>query len=418
LRILAPLRYRAVALLWSGLATSAVGDQLYAVALAWIGVSVFGAHAGYLSALSSGCLLVTALFVGHWADRWDRRRTMIAADLVRASVLAGLVLAWSALGAAPAAGLVLAVIVLATGQACFQPALQAVLPGIVLEPRLLSAANGLLDATDRIARLLGPGIVALLASLIPVKHFLTLDALTFLLSATAMLLVGRVPALRDSGPPPPILATITRGFRAMRRHPLLWYTLRTVGFWNGAWVCAYLFALPLLIARHGITGPGGNGMGAYGVVISAYGCTNLLATLVIGSRDVPANPQRVVLTGKIVNGTGTALLALAGLLPAHIALPALAAAAAFSAIGGPMGDIPVAVLRQTALPRSEIPAAMRAYLVASSGGALVALVVAPTLILHFGLFPVMLGCAAITISAGIGGFLVLGFDALIPETAD
>jgi MFS family permease len=405
-------------LLWGGLATSAVGDQLYAVALAWIGVSVFGARGGYLSALSSGCLLVTALAIGHWADRWDRRRTMIFADLSRAAVLAGLVVVWSADGAAPPLGLVIAVIVLGIGGACFQPALQAVLPGVVPEVRLLPAANALLDATDRIARLIGPGLVALLASLIPIKHFLTLDALTFMASAAAMFLVGRVATHRDTGPRPPVLATITRGFRAMARQPLLWYTLRTNAFWNGAWVCAFLFALPLLIARHGITGPGGSGMGAYGLVISAYGCTNLLATVVVGSRDLPKNPQRLVLAGKIINGTGTGLLAMAGLLPAYMALPALAAAAAIAAIGGPMGDIPVAVLRQTALPVADIPAAMRAYLVTSSAGALAALLLAPTLIQNFGLFAVMSGCGAVIMAAGLLGFLVLGAAPAVAEAAE
>jgi hypothetical protein len=83
-----------------------------------------------------------------------------------------------------------------------------------------------------------------------------------------------------------------------------------------------------------------------------------------------------------------------------------------------MGDIPIAVLRQTALPASEVPAAMRAYLVASSGGSLIALVVAPTLIQHFGLFPVMLGCAGLIIAAGLGGFLVLGFGGRVEEVAE
>ena len=73
LPILAPLRSRAVALLWGGLAFSTVGDQFYAVALSWIAVGVFGAWAGLLTALGAGCLLVTALFVGRWWC-WGRRR--------------------------------------------------------------------------------------------------------------------------------------------------------------------------------------------------------------------------------------------------------------------------------------------------------------------------------------------------------
>ena len=51
MRIFHPLRGAPVALLWGGLSLSALGDQLYAVALTWIAVGVFGANAGYLSAL-------------------------------------------------------------------------------------------------------------------------------------------------------------------------------------------------------------------------------------------------------------------------------------------------------------------------------------------------------------------------------
>jgi MFS transporter, DHA3 family, macrolide efflux protein len=44
--ILRPLRGRSMALLWGGLSLSAVGDQLYAVALTWIAVGVLGSNAG------------------------------------------------------------------------------------------------------------------------------------------------------------------------------------------------------------------------------------------------------------------------------------------------------------------------------------------------------------------------------------
>ena len=142
----------------------------------------------------------------------------------------------------------------------------------------------------------------------------------------------------------------------------------------------------------------------------------LSATLVIGSRETPTYPHRLVLAGKIVNGSGTGLLGLAGLLPSHLALPALAVSAAVAAIGGPMGDIPVAVLRQTSLPVSEIPAAMRAYTVASSGGSLAALLIAPTLIQHLGLFAVTIGCAALIMGSGLGGFLLLSLGNGVTST--
>lgn len=51
MRLIPPLRHRAVALLWGGLAFSAVGDRAYDVAFAWIAAEVFGANAGFLVAL-------------------------------------------------------------------------------------------------------------------------------------------------------------------------------------------------------------------------------------------------------------------------------------------------------------------------------------------------------------------------------
>ncbi len=79
-----------------------IGDQLYAVALVWVAVSVFGAAAGYLSALQAACGMAAALLAGRWADGWEQRRAMAAADLLRAAVLLLLVGWWFAGGAAAA----------------------------------------------------------------------------------------------------------------------------------------------------------------------------------------------------------------------------------------------------------------------------------------------------------------------------
>src|SRR5581483_5103878 len=69
-----------------------------------------------------------------------------------------------ALGRPGAAGLASIVILLGCGQAVFRPALQSLLPMLVAETKILPAANALFDATERIARLLGPGLVGALGS--------------------------------------------------------------------------------------------------------------------------------------------------------------------------------------------------------------------------------------------------------------
>ncbi|HTW29566.1 MAG TPA: MFS transporter [Acetobacteraceae bacterium] len=410
MRLLSPLRDGAVALLWGALSLSALGDQLYTVALTWIAVQVFGAAAGYLNALGAACVLLTALLAGHWADGWEQRRAMIGADLVRAAVLAVVVAAWAAIGHPPATGLIIAVAVLAGGQAVFRPALQRLLPALTPDREMLPAANALFDATDRIARLLGPGLVGLLAAFLPAMHFLSLDAASFVLSAAALLAIGRLralPALRRAGVDGRGLRGIGRGFAVLHRHRLLGFCLWTGGVVIGTWFAAFFLALPLLIARHGIEGPGGSGLGAYGLVLSAYGCTNLLSNLAIGGRQLPAHPAPLIFTGTVVLGTGTLVVALAAALPVPPGwlLPALVLGAGVSAIGGPMEDIPLAVLRQTELPLGDVPAAMRAVLVVNNAGLLVAMAVAPPLLQMLPLGVVVAGCALAMIAVGVAGFI-------------
>jgi DHA3 family macrolide efflux protein-like MFS transporter len=407
MRILQPLRSAPVALLWGGLSLSAIGDQLYVVALSWIAVGVLGPAAGYLAALQAGALTFAVLSIGRWADRWDPRRSMVAADLARAAVLAGVVGWWLATGAVGVVQLAGAVIVLAFGQALFRPALQTMLLALVPDPHMLPPANGLLDATDRTARLLGPGMIALLAGIIPVMHFLTLDALGFLASATALLAIGRLrpTAGRPEAPAraEAVWQAVVRGVRATAGHRLLGFVLATTGVVNGAWYASLFLGLPLLITERGIGGPGGSGLGAYGLVISAYGCTNLAANLIFGSRALPARPQFQMFGGSLLVGIGTALVGLAGLLPAAVALPAMAGAAAFGAFGGPMKDIPVAVLRQTRIAPGDVAAAMRVYMAANSIGALVAMLIAPSACAAFGIVPVIVGCGGVMFAIGLIG---------------
>ncbi|MDA8049100.1 MAG: hypothetical protein M0002_03695 [Rhodospirillales bacterium] len=149
--------------------------------------------------------------------------------------------------------------------------------------------------------------------------------------------------------------------------------------------------------------PGGGG--ADDLVISAYGCTNLAATLVIGGWPTPANPGRRVFAGHVVLGSATMLIALVAAtpLPPAPAVAGFAAAAARGAIGGPLHDIPIAVLRQTDLPRAEVPAAMRAHLATINLGALITMLAAPAFYAAMPLPVVMAGAAASILAIGVVG---------------
>ena len=402
--LLQPLRHRAMALLWGGLALSAVGDQAYNVAFAWIATEAFGAGAGFLVALGPLAGLLTLAFGGGIADALPPGRAMVWADLARAAALLMVVAAWTAVGRPPAPALMVAVAVLAAGTAVFRPALQAVLPPLLPDHGLLPAANALLDGTERIARLLGPALAGLLSAALPMQHLLTLDAATFLASAAAVWAIGRrhdIPVVGHTLPGNG-LAGFLHGFRAARRHPMLGYVVATSGALNGAWYSAYFLLLPLATQAAGLP------LGAYGLVISAYGCTNLAGNLVVGSRPMPANPARQIFLGNLCLGSGIVGVGIAAALPAGWLLPVAMAASGLAAVGGPMQDIPVAVLRQTALPRGDVPAATRAMMASSQSGVLAALVLVPLLAAVLPLAGVIGLCGAVVLVIGAEGLRRLG----------
>lgn len=404
MRLVQPPRHRQVALLWTGLAFSAIGDQAYNVAFAWIAAEAFGGSAGFLVALGPAVLLLTLVFGGRVADGLPPGRAMIGADLLRAAALGLVVLAWQATGHPPATGLMLAVAALGAGMAVFRPALQAVLPALLPDRTLLPAANALLDGTERIARLLGPALAGLLSAVLPLQHLLTFDALTFLVSAAALWRIGRshpVPAMH-AGPPGGVLASMARGVRAVREHPLLGYVLMTSGALNGAWYAAFFLLLPLATQRAGLP------LASYGFVISAYGFTNLAANLVVGSRPMPERPGRQIFGGNVALGLGILGLGAAVALPPAWLIPAAMAAAGLAAVGGPMQDIAVAVLRQTALARGDVPAGTRAFMAVNQVGMLVTLVLAPALIAALPLPGVVGLCGLLILAIGLVGLRRFG----------
>ena len=192
---------------------SSIGDQLGIVAIAWIAVNAFGAAAGYLAALQAGLTVLAGLLVGRCVDGLNERWLMVGADLARAVVLGAAVGIWMVTQQTIATALIVVVATLAVGQAVFRPAVQAIMPAIAPSASMLPAINALLDGTERLARLAGPGLIAVIAARLPTMHFLTLDALSFLISAAALLAIGRRPTRsvrsRTAGCPRPV-ARISR----------------------------------------------------------------------------------------------------------------------------------------------------------------------------------------------------------------
>jgi MFS family permease len=150
-RVPAALRIRDFALLWAGMSISLVGDGVYFVALAWQVYDLSDSPTA-LSVVGLAWTLPLALFVllgGVVTDRVERRRVMIAADLVRALAVAVIGIL-SLTGAIELWHLIVMAAVFGTGDAFFGPAFTSIVPQIVPRELLLQA-----NALDQFVRPLG-----------------------------------------------------------------------------------------------------------------------------------------------------------------------------------------------------------------------------------------------------------------------
>lgn len=186
--------------LWAGETASQFGFQVAALATSAVAITVLGASEGQigaLNALQTVAFLLIGLPTGAWVDRWRKRRTMIAADLVRVAALASIPVAW-ALGGLTIWQLMAVAAILGFATVFFDVSYQSFVPSIVSHDQI-GPANGRMEASFQVARVGGPGLAGWLLGIVaaPVAYLLT--AATYAASAIA---IWRIPG-REPRPPRP-----------------------------------------------------------------------------------------------------------------------------------------------------------------------------------------------------------------------
>lgn len=185
------LRHRDFRLLWAGLTVSELGNSVTYVALPLVAVLALHASAfqiGLISAASSVAWLVIGLPAGVWVDRLRRRPVMIASDLVRAVLMVSIPVGWW-LGVLTVAQLVAVALLLGVGTVFFTLANTAFTPRVLPADRLPDG-NSLLQASMSGANIAGPGLAGVLVQLLGGPATLLFDAVSFLVSAAAVRVMG------------------------------------------------------------------------------------------------------------------------------------------------------------------------------------------------------------------------------------
>ncbi|HLN61437.1 MAG TPA: MFS transporter, partial [Symbiobacteriaceae bacterium] len=182
-----------------GQAVSGLGSMLTSVVLQWTLWSRY--QSGTMQALLWVATALPYIWLGPWAgalvDRWDRRRTVIAADAVSGVVILAAV--WVLRGGSVAPGVVYGVVLVVTCCKTFLgPALGALVPRVVSGTEL-ARANGALEFLQGVSQIAGPVVAGvLLAAGWAPAAVLVLDALSYGVAALLLGLV-RLPGTAAAG---------------------------------------------------------------------------------------------------------------------------------------------------------------------------------------------------------------------------
>ncbi|MEP7199994.1 MAG: MFS transporter, partial [Chloroflexota bacterium] len=284
------LRQRNFALLWFGQLISLIGDWVLFIALPFyiyeLTGSTLATGAMFIAQLLPGLLLGSV--AGVCADRWDRKRMMIAADVLRALVLLLLLVVRST-------EWLWLIYLVAFAQSAigqfFMPARSALIPQIVGEQELLQA-NSLSAVSDSLTRLIGPSLGGLLFAWFGLASVVFVDAASFAVSALLIALVvvparhiGVTAAAQSAATWARVWRDWRDGLRVIRRERLLVGLFVVMGLFS---VADAIFTTLLVGFAKDIMRIGTQQLG---VMMALQGVGGLLGGLVltrVGQRLAPA----------------------------------------------------------------------------------------------------------------------------------
>jgi MFS family permease len=286
LGIVRPLAIRDFRLLWLGTVVSFLGDGVYIVAIAWQVYDQWNRPSA-LAGVGIAWSLPQVVFVlgsGVLSDRFDRRKLLIAADVIRGLSIAGLATLvtldllqlWHVYGLVALFGV---------GQSLYGPAHNSILPDLVPADQLVQA-NSLAQFSRPFAMtLLGPALGGMLVGTVGAGLAFYIDAGTFAFSALMLLLMRTVTRAAPEEGHASVWHDAREGLRFVFARPWLWAgmaaaTISLLCTW-GPWEVL----VPYLVKNEL-----GGSAGALGLVFAAGGAGAVLAAVTMGQRDLPRRP--------------------------------------------------------------------------------------------------------------------------------
>ena len=235
---------------------------------------------------------------GAYADRLDRRQSMVRVNLVRFVLLGGLALAVT-VDLASLAMLYVVAVLLGVAETLFDTSAQSLLPAVVDRDQL-TRANSRLFAVELVANtFIGPPLGGLLAAA-GLALALGVPAAAYLVGAGCLALI--VGGFRATGAAPAgstrLRDDIAEGTRFVWRHPVLRPLAIMLGLQNMAFTAAFAVFVLFAVAP----GPMGLSEAGYGVLTATLGVGSLLGSWLAAGVERRLGRVRTLVLSVVLNG--------------------------------------------------------------------------------------------------------------------
>jgi predicted MFS family arabinose efflux permease len=293
-------RHPAFAVIWTATVVANVGTWMYSAASAWLmtGLDPNPLVVSLVQVAASLPIFLIAIPAGALADIVDRRRLLIAGEIVNTVVAAVFACLVSLDLVTPGVLLVFTFLISAFG-ALTAPAWQSVTPQLVPKEDL-QAAIALNSVGFNISRAVGPALGGAFTAAFGIAAPFWINAASNL-GINGGLLWWRPPRRGTSRlPAEKFRQAIRTGLRYARNNPYLRATLlRAVGFF--VFASAYWALLPLVARSQLAAGPE-----IYGVLLGAIGAGAVVAAFALPAAKARLGADRLVAAGTL--GTAVALV--------------------------------------------------------------------------------------------------------------
>jgi DHA3 family tetracycline resistance protein-like MFS transporter len=276
---------RDFALYWTGRTISYLGDGVMVVALPWQVYELTDSPAamGVIGGLQTASIFVFVLLGGVAADRFQRKRIIIAADLVRGAA-AGIAGVLALAGSIELWHLGILVVVFGIAQGLAGPAFGSILPQLVPDDLLMQANSAIFTVHPLAFRFLGPALGGIVIAVAGTGAAFLMDAASFLIGAIAIAFLAARPAARllAAGERRTVVQDIREGVAYVRGRSWLWGTFTWMLVVFPLTTAPYVVLLPYLVKNE----LGGDSR-SLGLVFAAGGVGAIVMSLVLSQVSLP-----------------------------------------------------------------------------------------------------------------------------------